>query len=54
MCQESTELLWLGCLIGLTSVLKIQIRYIGSDKFLIRKKSDCIQKSRDADSYGET
>ena len=25
-----------------------------SDKFLLRKKSDCIQKSRDTHSYGET
>ena len=28
MCQESTELLWIGCLTGLTWSPKIQIRYM--------------------------
>ena len=28
MCQEPTELLWIGCLTGLILVSKIQIRYI--------------------------
>ena len=28
MCQEPTELLWIGCLTGLILILKIQIRYI--------------------------
>ena len=27
MCQEPTELLWTGCLIGLIQVLKVQIKY---------------------------
>ena len=30
MCQEQTELLWIGCLTGLILILKIQIRYIGT------------------------
>ena len=28
MCQEPTELLWIGCLTGLTLTKKIRIRYI--------------------------
>ena len=28
MCQEPTELFWIGCLTGLILILKIQIRYI--------------------------
>ena len=28
MCHEPTELLWIGCLTGLTGTFKIQIRYI--------------------------
>ena len=39
---------------GETEIYSDEVVFTCSDKFLIRKKSDCIQKSGDTHSYGET